>query len=115
MGITPAVFQSDVRRERHVARDLFPNEMKRVLGKPHVRPTACDCVCVPVGRNLDGTRALWSADVTIAFKQAEFRGVQLQRERQRQDHREASHRISSEGIDSHQSPVANDQAIERSR
>ena len=53
MRVAALADEADVRRERYVAGNFFPNEVKRVVGEPHVLAAAADGVTATSGVILD--------------------------------------------------------------
>src|SRR6266545_4868604 len=70
MRIPAAAEKGNVCRECHVAGNFLPNEMKRVIGKPHVLPAAGDRVSAADCIVLDGPGAARRADLAAAGEKA---------------------------------------------
>ena len=66
-GADPA----EVRGERDVARHLFPDKLKSVVGEPHVLPAAGNEVTLPRGIVFNRTGLAYGANVTVRLEQSE--------------------------------------------
>ena len=71
MRLAAGAHPADVRCERDVARRLFPDEVKRVAGEPHVLPASGNEVTLPRGIVFNRTGLAYGANVTVRLEQSE--------------------------------------------
>ena len=62
--------QADIRRQRHVARDFFPYDVKRVVGEPHVLPAASNLVNAAHRIEPDGAGLARGANLLVILEDA---------------------------------------------
>src|SRR5712692_11943331 len=75
MRISARRDEGNVRRQRHVAGNLFPHEMKGVVGEPHVFTATGNAIASARRIELDRAGASNAPDVRAAFERSNRRGA----------------------------------------
>ena len=71
VGVAARAGPLNVRRQRDVARQFFPNEMKRVVGGPHIFPAAADEVSLLCCVVIDRPGPEYVANIAVALERSE--------------------------------------------